>query len=151
MSDFVTSWLRTVVPGLWSALVTALLAWAVTSAPWLLDVFEALHIDLESPATVVFVMGLVLAIWYALWRRIEPHVPDWLSRLAMGSAKMPLYAANYPEAKYATDDRVLLNDGSLVTIGATIMEPGANVASYTVTYPSGQQAEVRESDILGKR
>jgi len=150
VSDLVTSWLRTVVPGLWSALVTALLTWATASAPWLLGVFDALHIDLESPTTAVFVMGVVLAIWYAIWRRVEPHVPDWLSRVALGSAKAPSYLANFPVAKYATDDRVMLADGALVTIGAAIMEPGANVPSYTVSYASGQQAEVHETDIVGK-
>jgi hypothetical protein len=91
MSNLVTSWLRTVVPGLWSALVTALLAWAATSAPWLINVMEALHIDLASPTAAAVVMALVLAAWHGVWRKVEPYIPDWLARVVLGSAAQPVY------------------------------------------------------------
>lgn len=149
MSDLVISWLRGVVPGAWSALVTALLAWATASAPWLLQLLDALNIDLGSPAAVAFVMALVLAVWLAVWRRIEPHVPDWLSRIAMGSALTPAYQLGtvYPVAAYNTGDDVVLTDGSEVTIGSIIMYRSAEVASYTAHYDSGEEAVVRETDI----
>lgn len=149
MSDLVISWLRGVVPGAWSALVTALIAWAAASAPWLLDLLDVLNVDLGSPPAVAFVVALVLAAWLAIWRRIEPHVPDWLSRIAMGSALTPAYQLGtvYPVAAYNADDKVLLNDGAVVTISATIMEPGADAPSYQIYYPSGTPGTVRETHI----
>lgn len=148
MSDLVTSWLRGVVPGAWSALVTALLAWAAASAPWFLGLLDALNLDLSSPAAVAFVMAVVLAAWLALWRRIEPQVPDWLSRIAMGSAKTPTYLGALPEVLYSTGDRVMLLDGAEVTIGAAVLQSNMETPSYTVGYPSGRQATVRQTDIL---
>lgn len=151
MSDLVTSWLRTVVPGLWSALVTALLAWAAASAPWVLGAFDALHIDLESTTTAVWVMGVVLAVWYAVWRRVEPHVPDWLSRIVLGSAMQPAYRTGtvYPVATYSTGDKVRLTDGAVVTIGSVIMDPDAEAAAYQFFYASGMEGLAHEPDIAG--
>ena len=148
MSDLAISWLRGVVPGAWSALVTALIAWAASSAPWLLQLLDVLNVDLNAPATGAFVMALVLAAWLALWRRIEPYVPDWLSRIAMGSARTPTYLRGLPEVLYATGDRVLLFDGAEVTIGAAILQSNAAVPSYTVGHPSGRQGMVRQTDVL---
>ena len=91
MSNLVTSWLRTVVPGLWSAAVTALLVWLGANAPWVISVLDALNLDLESPTVAAFVMAAVLAGWHALFRKVEPHLPDWLTRLVLGSAAVPLY------------------------------------------------------------
>jgi hypothetical protein len=91
MSDAITSWLRTVVPGLWSAAVTAALTWLGTHAPWAIDLLELLHIDPTSPAAVAFVVTVVLAGWYALWRNVEPHLPPWLTRLTLGSNRPPSY------------------------------------------------------------
>lgn len=148
MSDLAISWLRGVVPGAWSALVTALIAWAASSAPWLLELLDVLNVELDSPAAVAFVMALVLAAWLALWRCIEPHVPDWLSRIAMGSARTPTYLGALPEVLYSTGDRVLLLDGAEVTIGAAILQSNASVPSYTVGHPSGRQGTVRQTDVL---
>jgi hypothetical protein len=91
MSDVVTSWLRTVVPGLYSTAITALLTWAAVEVPWLISVLDALHIDPLAPGTVLAVVALVLAAWHALWRRVEPHLPDWLTRIVLGSAASPVY------------------------------------------------------------
>jgi len=152
MSDRIISYLRTIVPKAWGVVVGALLVWLGQHAPWAVDALDFLGIDLNSPVVVLTVVGLTEAAWYWLWRRIEPHVPDALSRLAMGSARTPVYVnpSVYPVATYNTDDRVMLTDGALVTIGAAIMEPGVRVPSYTVTYASGQQTEVRETDIVGR-
>jgi hypothetical protein len=75
-------------------------------------------------------------------------VPDWLSRLAMGSARTPTYVGALPEVLYSTGDRVMLNDGTEVTIGAAILQSNKDVPSYTVGYRSGQQGTVRQTDIL---
>jgi len=150
LSDLVASWLRTVVPGLYSAAIGSLLAWLAAHSPWVLDLLEALGIDPTSDAFTAGVVFLVLAGWYAGWRRLEPYIPDWLTRVVLGSSKAPTYVGTYPESLYATNDRVVLTNGALVTIGATIMEPGVKVPSYTATYASGQQVEVRETDIVGK-
>ncbi|MCL2453769.1 MAG: hypothetical protein FWD18_00475 [Micrococcales bacterium] len=85
--QLVTGWLRTVVPGSWAAFI----AWALSTEvlpTWLGDLVQDHHV-----ATTSVVVGLVLAVWYAAWRRIEPHVPDWLVRIALGSARPPMYAA----------------------------------------------------------
>ncbi|RZQ59844.1 hypothetical protein [Amycolatopsis suaedae] len=81
MSDVVTSWVRTVVPGLWAALA----AWAVS---------------LGLPAAVVDVLGglgeqlvvpVVLAVVYAALRWLEPQLPNWLTRVLLGSVRPPSY------------------------------------------------------------
>jgi hypothetical protein len=90
-SDLVTSWLRTVVPGVWSTVIGLALAWLGAHAPWALDVLEALQIDPTSQAFVGGVVLVVLAAWHYVWRKVEPHVPDWLSRVALGSARTPTY------------------------------------------------------------
>lgn len=81
MSDTLTSWLRTVVPALWSALV----AWLVS-----LGVPQAVTDALGGLGQTV-VVPLVLAAVYAALRAVEPHLPDWLTRLLLGSAKVPTY------------------------------------------------------------
>lgn len=105
MSDLVASWLRTVVPGLYSSAITALLTWAAVEVPWLSDALAALGIDPTSPAFVAGVVTLVLAGWYALWRKLEPRIPDWLTRTALGSAKAPSY-----EPMLTDDERRLIED-----------------------------------------
>lgn len=110
MSDLITSWLRTVVPGIWAALIGGLTGWASVHAPWLLGALGSLGIDLSSPAATAFVIALTLAGWYAVWRRLEPHVPDWLTRIVLGSAKAPMYDGGpivagrvLPDAEASTD------------------------------------------------
>jgi hypothetical protein len=104
MSDRITSWLRTVVPGLWSALITAVLVWAGTHAPWLVRALDTLNIDLTSEIVVGFVVSAVLAGWYALWRWIEPRLPDWLTRILLGSAQQPVYPTTAAALPVLVDD-----------------------------------------------
>lgn len=92
MKDSITSWLRTVVPGAWAALVTVLLGWLGTHAPWAVRLLDGLGIDLTSPALAAFVVSVVLALWYSLWRWLEPRLPAWGTRLVLGSNKTPTYA-----------------------------------------------------------
>jgi hypothetical protein len=91
LSDGVTSWLRTVIPGLWAAIVTTVVTWLGTNAPWAIDLMATLGVDLESPTTTAFIVSLTLAGWYALFRKIEPHLPPWLTRIVLGSNSQPHY------------------------------------------------------------
>lgn len=149
MSDLVASWLRTVVPGLWSAVIGSALAWLAVHAPWALDLLEALNIDPESAAFTAGVVTLTLAVWYAVWRRLEPRIPDWLTRLVLGSKLTPAYQLGtvYPVARYSTGDQVELVDGDTVTIDTILMSSDAEMASYQYKYPDGSSGLVHESEI----
>jgi hypothetical protein len=81
MSDRLTSWLRTVVPALWAALV----AWLVT-----LGVPTAVTDALSGLGELVLV-PLALAAVYSALRWIEPHLPAWLTALLLGSNAQPRY------------------------------------------------------------
>jgi hypothetical protein len=83
MSDNITAWLRTVVPGLWAALV----AYLVTLG------LPASVADILAGPGEQFVVALVLAVVYAGLRWLEPRLPDWLTRILLGSARPPVYAA----------------------------------------------------------
>ncbi|PSL04142.1 hypothetical protein CLV30_106147 [Haloactinopolyspora alba] len=78
------SWLRTVVPVLWGALIT----WGAAQLAWLPAPVVAL---LTSGDLVLFITGAVVAVWYAVWRRLEHRVPAWLTRLVLGSNQAPRY------------------------------------------------------------
>jgi hypothetical protein len=95
LNDLVISRLRTVVPKLCGLALGALLVWLGASAPWVLTVLDMLGVDLSDPAVVtgisLAVVGLAELGWYELWRRLEPRLPDWLTRLTLGSAKAPTY------------------------------------------------------------
>lgn len=115
MNDAITAWLRTVVPGLWSAAVAATLTWLGTHAPWAIDLLDLLGIDPTSPAVVAFVVTVVLAGWYALWRRLEPRLPAWATRLTLGSNKTPAYAPVSTDGvaditSLTADERAVVND-----------------------------------------
>ncbi|MCU1682713.1 MAG: hypothetical protein JWQ81_3452 [Amycolatopsis sp.] len=92
MSDQLTSWLRTVVPGLWSALI----AWLVT-----------LGLPMSFTSTVsglgnAVIMPLVLAAVYAALRQLEAKMPPWLTVLFLGSNRPPAYSDTPPPATPAT-------------------------------------------------
>jgi hypothetical protein len=81
MTEMLTAWVRTVVPAAWAAVV----AWAVSLGlpPEFSDELNGLAGTLLVP--------LSLTVVYAAIRWIEPKLPDWLSRLLTGSAKLPSY------------------------------------------------------------
>lgn len=83
MSDYVRSILRTVLPGAWAALVLWLVSLGLpqAAADWLAS---------ETVATKVVEVA-TLAVVYAFVRWVEPHIPDWLTRILLGSAKPPTY------------------------------------------------------------
>lgn len=82
MSDRLTSLVRTAVPTLWSALV----AWVVAKfglSGALAGILAGLGEQLVVPA--------VLAVVYAVLRWVEPRLPNWLTRILLGSARPPRY------------------------------------------------------------
>jgi hypothetical protein len=92
LGNQLTSWLRTVVPGLWATLVTWLVSFGLPAS--MTDWLGWLGNQVIVP--------IVLAIVYALLRRLEPGMPPWLTRLLIGSNRPPQYAAaTGPAAKAA--------------------------------------------------
>lgn len=85
---FWTSFIRTMVPIMWSAVV----GWLLMLIPALEPVRELL-LD-QSDTLVLFIGGAFAAGWYALTRWLEPKLPDWLSGILMGSAKTPEYSGD---------------------------------------------------------
>lgn len=81
-----TSILRTVVPALWGGFI----GWALTLVPALEPLREQLlaYGDLAAP----IIGAVIIGAWYALWRKLEPRLPDWLTRILLGSAQAPVYA-----------------------------------------------------------
>lgn len=89
-SDLVTSWLRTTVPTIWGATVTAALAAAGPHLPtWAAG---PLAVALGGESTALLVTVTAVALWHAAWRRVEAHVPPWLARAALGSSRRPSYS-----------------------------------------------------------
>jgi len=88
MSDQLTSWLRTVVPGLWAALI----AWLVSLG--LPDSVVAAMSGLGTTAIV----PLVLAGVYAMLRSLEPRLPPWLTVVLLGSNRPPTYTPTPSDA-----------------------------------------------------
>ena len=90
LGDRGASYLRTVVPVVWGSLVAQLLAWATPHLPG--QVAATLADWLSGESGVALVTAAVIAAWYVLWRRAEPVLPDWITRLVLGSAAAPIYA-----------------------------------------------------------
>jgi hypothetical protein len=83
MSDWLRSVVRTVLPGAWAAFVLWLVSLGLPQAftDWLAS---------ESVVTHVVELAAFAAV-YGFVRYLEPHIPDWLTRLFLGSAKQPQY------------------------------------------------------------
>jgi hypothetical protein len=81
------AYLRTYVPIVWGYIV----GWALTQFPVIANLLEALNIDPESPAVVAAITGAVAIGWYALMRKIERYIPDWLTSILLGSPQVPEY------------------------------------------------------------
>lgn len=77
--------LRTIVPALWGSFI----GWALALAPVLEPLREQLltYGDLAVP----IISAIIIGAWYALWKWLEPKLPDWLTRILLGSAKTPSY------------------------------------------------------------
>lgn len=90
LSDLAVSRLRTYVPVLWGSLAATLLRLVSPHLPG--DVGQALADWLGSELALTAATAAAIAAWYWLWRRLEPRIPDWLTRLVLGSARAPGYA-----------------------------------------------------------
>ena len=95
LSDRAVSYLRTTVPVLWGSLIALLLR-------TLPDLPAEVATALESEAVVGAVVALSIVVWYWVWRRLEPHVPDWLTRIVLGSAAAPTYPTVTPDVERTT-------------------------------------------------
>jgi hypothetical protein len=84
-----TSILRTVVPALWGSVI----AWLIGVAP-LLAPLEA-HLLGVADIILPIITALIIGGWYALWRWLEPRLPDWVTRAVLGSAKTPTYPGKH--------------------------------------------------------
>lgn len=90
IEQVLTSVVRTVVPALWGAVV----AWFVGVVPALAPLAGELN-GLGALAVPV-VIAVIIGAWYAFWRWLEPKLPDWLTRILLGSAKAPVYDSKVP-------------------------------------------------------
>lgn len=83
MSDYIRSIVRTVMPGLWSVVVLWLAKLGLPEAAvnWLTS---------NEVASKAVDLAALLAV-YAFVRWVEPKMPDWLTRVLLGSAKAPNY------------------------------------------------------------
>ena len=90
-----TAILRTVVPALWGSVI----AWLIGVLP-ILAPFQA---DLTGLSDVILpvLTAVIIGAWYALWRWLEPKLPDWLTRAVLGSAKTPTYAVDPNAPKHS--------------------------------------------------
>lgn len=89
MTNKTISWLRTVIPGLWSALVAYL---ATLGLP------QPIVDALDGPGEQA-VVAVTLAAVYAGMRWLEPRMPRWLVRALMGSERRPEYNQYQKEMK----------------------------------------------------
>lgn len=81
VKDWGLSWIRTGVPILWGYLLTFVAA----RLPEVHDLLTA------NPYLPGLITGLVALIWYALMRRVEHHLPAWLTRFVLGANTPPRY------------------------------------------------------------
>jgi hypothetical protein len=83
----VTAILRTVIPALWGSFI----GWVLSVLPVLEPLREDLLAVAENPVIVPFIITFLIGLWYVIWAKLQPHIPDWLVRLVLGSAKRPVY------------------------------------------------------------
>ena len=124
LSDLAVSRLRTIVPVLWGTAVAALLRLISPHVPG--DVGQGLSDWLGSADAIALVTAAAISAWYWVWRRLEPRIPDWLTRLALGSAIAPAYssvvAVVTPSGQTVAGPASHLPDGTPVTPGLTDSE-----------------------------
>lgn len=115
----ITSILRTLIPALWGSVI----GWFLTVVP----VLEPLRADLLAygELAVPVIAALLIGGWYAVCRWLEPHLPDWLTRILLGSAKAPVYEAHQKinvNAEYADRSPI---PGTTLDLGAAENLPHA--------------------------
>lgn len=90
LGDRGASILRTAVPSLWGAVVAAVLGWALPLLPG--EVGQAFADVLSSDVVLSMFVVIAIAAWYAIARWLERRLPDWLTRVVLGSAAAPSYS-----------------------------------------------------------
>lgn len=80
-----TSILRTLVPAWWGLLIAKLLI----AVPALEPMREQMLGWGDLAALTV--SAVIIGAWYALWRWLQPRLPNWLVRALLGSAQTPIY------------------------------------------------------------
>lgn len=96
-----TSILRTLVPALWGSFIV----WLLALVPALEPVRELLLS--MSDLAVPILTAVIIAAWYALWRRIEPVLPGWLTAALLGSSHAPVYAKDAIVGELAADGSII--------------------------------------------
>lgn len=86
LSSYVVSHLRTLVPLAWGYAIT----WLLERAPFLPPELAVLA---DDPTVVAGVTAGVTFVWYALWRWLEPRVPNIVTALLLGHPAEPKYPA----------------------------------------------------------
>lgn len=73
------------MPVLWGSIVAFILQFV---SP---EINETVAQALNSEPVNAAVTALIIFAWYALWRKLEPRLPDWATKLVLGSEKAPTY------------------------------------------------------------
>lgn len=105
LSDRAVSLIRTRVPILWGSLIAALLTWASPYLPGAIG--ESLGNWLSSEAVVAVIGAAVIYAWYWAWRRFESRIPEWLTRIVLGSAQQPMYSVLTPAERDADEQAAI--------------------------------------------
>lgn len=84
-TGFVISLLRTFVPAVWGVV----LGWVLINIPQLA---QLLGLQEGDPAPS-WLIPFVMLGWYAVWRKLEPKLPAWLTRFVLGANTAPTYTA----------------------------------------------------------
>jgi|GEM_PF-1058149 len=132
LSDRAVATLRTAVPAAWGTLVAYLLGLLAGHLPD--DLHAALSNMLASPAASALAVSVVIAAWYWVSRHLEGHVPAWLVRLMLGSARTPSYAS-------------VTSDGAAV-ITSLDEDERANLASLRDALDEGDPARTALERVL---
>jgi len=134
ISDRAVSYLRTIVPIAWGWVVT----WILTNVSAVSDFVTNHHIDLNSLVIQSFITSVAIAAWYVIWRAVEPHIPDWLTRLVLGSAKAPQYAGT------VSDGNITVDDDNTVEVENDVENPVTDPAVPEMTDQTETDAETSE-------
>lgn len=131
MSDKLADWLRTVVPALWSSLV----AWLVVK-----QLLPAALSGWANGLGAVVAVPLVLGAVYAglRWFEAQHWVPDWLTRILLGSARVPAYPPTGATAASADGSYVAINSATPLYFVERTPAYAPTIATYPpMTYSPG--------------
>lgn len=92
------SLLRTFVSWLWGLII----GWLILVLP----IFEPFREQLLALSELALptLVALIAAAWYALWRWLEPKLPNWAVAVLLGSSKPPAYGTATAAVAAAAED-----------------------------------------------